>query len=182
MTETHGLLSEMATVGQRTTAQINSSAPRESSPAIHIPVPRAKCVVSRYDRCARRYAQIQTDSDSPWWCLGSQRHESIFSRLCALPRRLPPIVLRQRWPLPLSGKQLACVGERCNPYGRRLLLQVDDGTICSVPDRWTDLVASDPKIVLGKHRALFRVADLLQLARLVDQLGRGDSLEKKERS
>jgi Family of unknown function (DUF5372) len=83
---------------------------------------------------------------------------------------------------PLSGKQLACVGERHNPYGRRLLLQVDDGTICSVPERWTDLAASDPEIVLGKHRALFRVADLLQLARLVDQLGRGDSLEKKERS
>jgi hypothetical protein len=83
---------------------------------------------------------------------------------------------------PLSGKELACVGERYNPYGRRLLLQVDDGTICSVPERWTDLAVPDPEIVLGKHRALFRVADLLQLARLVDQLRRGDSLGKKEKT
>ena len=70
---------------------------------------------------------------------------------------------------PLTGKQLACVGERCNPYGKRLLLRVDDGAVCSVPQQWTDLAVPDPEIVIGKHRALFRVADLLGLARLVDQ-------------
>jgi hypothetical protein len=76
---------------------------------------------------------------------------------------------------PLSGKQFNCVGERYNPYGRRLLFQVDDGTICSVLEQWTDLVAPDPEIVLGKNRVLFRVADLLDLSRLVDQLGKGKS-------
>jgi Family of unknown function (DUF5372) len=75
---------------------------------------------------------------------------------------------------PLSGKQLVCVGERCNPYGRRLLLQVNDVTVCSVPLQWTDLVAPDPEIVIGEHHALFRVADLLELARLLDQIsGKG---------
>jgi hypothetical protein len=63
------------------------------------------------------------------------------------------------------------VGERCNLYGRRLLLQADGGTVCSVPQQWTDFVAPAPEIVISKHRALFRVADLLELARLVDQLG-----------
>jgi hypothetical protein len=82
---------------------------------------------------------------------------------------------------PLSGKQLVCVAERCNRYGKRLLLQVDDGTICSVPQDWTDLVTPDPEIVIGKHRAFFRVADLLELARLVDQLGRGHSTKKADR-
>jgi hypothetical protein len=81
---------------------------------------------------------------------------------------------------PLSGKQLACVGERYNRYGRRLLLRVDEATICSVPPQWTNLVAPDPEIVLGEHRALFRVADLLELVRLVDQLGRRDALQKAE--
>jgi hypothetical protein len=81
---------------------------------------------------------------------------------------------------PLSGKQLACVGERYNPYGRRFLLQGDDGTICSVPERWTDLARPDPEILLGKHRALFRVADLLSLVRLVDQLSTINSPEKKK--
>ena len=71
---------------------------------------------------------------------------------------------------PLSGKRLACVGERYNRYGRRLLLRVDDANVCSVPPQWTDLTAPDPEIVLGRRRALFRVADLLELTRLVGEL------------
>jgi len=81
---------------------------------------------------------------------------------------------------PFSGQKLACLGERYNRYGRRLLLQIDDQTVCSVPPHWTDLVAQDPEIVMGKQRALFRVADLLELARLVERLGRRDSLETSD--
>jgi hypothetical protein len=78
---------------------------------------------------------------------------------------------------PFSGQKLACLGERYNRYGRRLLLQIDDQTICSVPPQWTDLVAQDPEIVMGERRALFRVADLVELARLVERLGRRDPRE-----
>ena len=74
---------------------------------------------------------------------------------------------------PLSGQQFACVGERRNRYGRRLLLQVDDATVCCVPQQWTDLDVPDPEIIIGECRALFRVADLVELARLVDQLADG---------
>ena len=66
------------------------------------------------------------------------------------------------------------MGERYNRYGMTLLLQIDDGSVCSVPPQWTDVVAPDPEIVLGEHRALFRVADLLELAGLVDRLSRRD--------
>ena len=62
------------------------------------------------------------------------------------------------------------MGARYNRYGKRLLLQVDDSTICSVPPQWTDIVAPDPEVALGKRRALFRVADLLELERLVGRL------------
>jgi len=79
---------------------------------------------------------------------------------------------------PFSGKGLPCVGARYNRAGKRLLLRVDDATICSVPPQWTDLVTPDPEIVIGGHRALFRMADLLELARLVDQLGRREPLRK----
>jgi hypothetical protein len=65
---------------------------------------------------------------------------------------------------------LICVGERYNRHGKRLLLQVDDITICSVPPHWTDLVCSDPEVTMGNGRALFRVVDLLELARLVTRL------------
>jgi hypothetical protein len=71
---------------------------------------------------------------------------------------------------PLSGRQLLCVGERYNRYGMTLLLETDDGAVCAVRPQWTDVVAPDPEIVLGGQRALFRVADLLELARLVDRL------------
>ena len=75
---------------------------------------------------------------------------------------------------------MVCLGERYNRYGRRLLLQVDDERVCSVPRQWTDLVVPDPEVVLGKERALFRVADLVELARLVARLGGRDSAEKPD--
>jgi hypothetical protein len=81
---------------------------------------------------------------------------------------------------PLSGREVACVGERYNRYGRRLLLRVDDVTVCSVPPQWTDLVAPDPEIVIGEYRALSRVADLLELERLVDQLRKRDSWKEPD--
>ena len=76
---------------------------------------------------------------------------------------------------PLSGQQLVRVGERYNRYGMTLLLEAEDGSVCSVSPQWTDLVAPDPEIVMGERRALFRVVDLLELAHLVDRLRRGDA-------
>jgi hypothetical protein len=66
------------------------------------------------------------------------------------------------------------VGERYNRYGRRLLLRLDEAVVCSVPPQWTDLATPDPEIVLGEGRALFRVADLVELARLVEQISKPD--------
>jgi Family of unknown function (DUF5372) len=72
----------------------------------------------------------------------------------------------------LAGRQLPCVGERYNRSGKRLLLRVDDKTVCSVPPQWTDAVALDPEVALGQGRSLFRVSDLLELASLVARLSR----------
>jgi len=78
---------------------------------------------------------------------------------------------------PLSGQSLVCVGERYNRYGRRLLLQDDDKNIYSLPLQWTDFVAPDPEVVIGGGRALFRVADLLELEGLLSRLGQRESRE-----
>jgi hypothetical protein len=59
-----------------------------------------------------------------------------------------------------------------------LLVETGDGSVCSVRPQWTDVVAPDPEIVLGGQRALFRVADLLELACLVDRLSGRDGLER----
>jgi len=71
---------------------------------------------------------------------------------------------------PLTGRQLVCVGERYNRYGTRLVLRVDEDRVSSVPKHWTDVVAPDAEIVIGKGSALLRVADLLALAELVARL------------
>lgn len=71
---------------------------------------------------------------------------------------------------PQSGKRLPCVGKRGNRHGKRVLLQGEDGTIWSVSPLWTDLVAPDPEVIIGGGRALFRIADLLALAELVERL------------
>jgi hypothetical protein len=81
---------------------------------------------------------------------------------------------------PFSGRPAVCVGERYNRAGRRLLLRFDDGAICSVPPQWTDLVAPDPEIVMGQGRALFRVADLTELAHLVARMAAGGHAGCKE--
>lgn len=73
---------------------------------------------------------------------------------------------------PLSGQRLACVAKRYNCCGTHLLLQMNDDAICSVPLQWTDLAAPEPEIEMGRRRALFRARDLMELARLVDDLKR----------
>ena len=80
---------------------------------------------------------------------------------------------------PCRGRKFPCVGERYSRYGRRLLLQIDESMVCSVPPQWTDLVAPDLEIIMGKRRALFRLADLMELAGLVERLGRGNLPETR---
>ena len=82
---------------------------------------------------------------------------------------------------PLSGQRLQYIGTRYTRYGKKLLLRVDDTTICSVPPQWTDIIAPDPEVVMSQQRALFRVADLLELASLLAVLPaekRGDHRDK----
>jgi Family of unknown function (DUF5372) len=78
---------------------------------------------------------------------------------------------------PFGGRQLLCVGERYNRSGKRLLLRVDDTIVCSVPPQWTDAVTPDLEVVMGQGRALFCVADLLELAVLVTRMCQGSACE-----
>jgi len=71
---------------------------------------------------------------------------------------------------PLSGRRLVCVGERYNRYGKRLLLQVDDEQICSIPPQWTDVGTADPELILGAGRAHLRISDLLELVDMIERL------------
>jgi hypothetical protein len=46
----------------------------------------------------------------------------------------------------------------------------DAGELASLPSEWTDVVAEDPFVVVSAGRSAFRVADLLELAGLIDGL------------
>jgi hypothetical protein len=83
---------------------------------------------------------------------------------------------------PLSGQEFPCVGKRYNAYGMRLLLQIDERSVYSILPQWTNLVAPDPQIVMGEGRAPFRVVDLVELARLVEDLSRSGSPQERDGS
>lgn len=68
---------------------------------------------------------------------------------------------------PLCGQQLLLVTIRHN-WGEDMLYYHDlKGTLISVPARWTDRVPADPVVTVSAGRSLFRLEDLLELARLV---------------
>ena len=71
---------------------------------------------------------------------------------------------------PYGGKRLLCVGVRYNRYGKRIILRVAGSITCSVPPQWTDEVTADLEAALGKRRAHFRVADLLELEKMLQEL------------
>jgi hypothetical protein len=47
------------------------------------------------------------------------------------------------------------------------------GELASLPVAWTDLAAADPFVVVAKGRCPFRLADLLELEKLVEGLRHG---------
>jgi hypothetical protein len=45
------------------------------------------------------------------------------------------------------------------------------GHLCSIPASWTDAVAPDPVVLVSAGRSAFRLADLVELARLITTIG-----------
>jgi hypothetical protein len=69
------------------------------------------------------------------------------------------------------------VAERSTWGEDRVFFIDDDGTQRSLPSRWTDVVALDPFVVVAAGRSPFRVADLLDVAALLDGLGAPDQAD-----
>ena len=130
--------------------------------------------------CANRFLQSAAQAEPPLDVARSlrsaARRTDLSPAACNSPGKADHTVasaqfVRVTHPFhPFADRQLVCVGERHNRSGKRLLLRIDDSTICSVPPQWTDVAAPDPEVVMGRGRALLRVVDLMGLARLVEQL------------
>lgn len=72
---------------------------------------------------------------------------------------------------PLHGKTLELVDIRNGWSGGEQVYYHDEaGHERSMPIAWTSLVATDPVVAFGEGRSAFRLADLLELARLIGEL------------
>ena len=69
---------------------------------------------------------------------------------------------------PLYGNQYLLVGFRYNRYGRRALLEIEEGVYRTIPLQWTDLSPPDPEIAISEIRSFYRASDLIELARMID--------------
>ena len=58
----------------------------------------------------------------------------------------------------------------------------EDGRGCTrtLPVTWTSLAAPDPFVVMARGRSPFRLTDLMQLARLVQEVGQQQEWENKD--
>ena len=71
---------------------------------------------------------------------------------------------------PLYGKALELVTLRHNWGNAQVYYHDDAGGLRQLPITWTSLSAEDPVVVTGAGRSPFKLADLLELAHLLEQL------------
>lgn len=71
---------------------------------------------------------------------------------------------------PSVGREFVLVGIRSAWGEDRVFFFDEDGAQRSLPSGWTDAVAPDPFVALSGGRSALRVADLLALGELIDDL------------
>ena len=71
---------------------------------------------------------------------------------------------------PLSGREFELVSRRRNWGEDRVYYHDERGELGSLPTAWTDAADVDPFVVQAAGRSPFRVADLLALADLAEQV------------
>ncbi len=71
---------------------------------------------------------------------------------------------------PLFGREFELVHCR-QCWGEDRVFYLDEGEeLRSIPARWTSVDAGDPLVVISAGRSLYRVADLLELAKLTREI------------
>jgi hypothetical protein len=70
---------------------------------------------------------------------------------------------------PLYQQELELVSYRQNWGEDRVWFQGSEGRLHSLPRSWTDAGGVDPFVVMAAGRSQFRVADLLELAKQIEE-------------
>ncbi len=71
---------------------------------------------------------------------------------------------------PLYGQQFEMLSYRHNWGEYRVTFYQTPDHVRALPASWTSLAPSDPSVVMAAGRAVFRVADLLQLSQLIHRI------------
>jgi hypothetical protein len=71
---------------------------------------------------------------------------------------------------PLSGRKYELLERKEHAAEKRACFLDKKGRQCEIPLSWTDLAPEDPFITLSSGKSWFRVADLLELVRLIEDL------------
>jgi hypothetical protein len=71
---------------------------------------------------------------------------------------------------PLSGREFRLLRRGRSWGDHRVWFHNDAGQLISLPETWTSLGPTDPFVTLARGRACGRVADLLTLAQMVNEL------------
>jgi hypothetical protein len=74
---------------------------------------------------------------------------------------------------PLRGQEFEFVKRQRNWRQDRVYFYDREGEVVGLPAEWTDVVAGDPFVVVSAGRAPFHLQALVELAELVELIGRG---------
>ena len=78
---------------------------------------------------------------------------------------------------PLYGQQFEILTYRHNWGEYRVTFYQTPDHVRALPAAWTSLAPPDPSVMLAAGRAAFRMADLLQLSRLIERIEEGHKEE-----
>ena len=76
---------------------------------------------------------------------------------------------------PWQGREFELVAYRVNWGQPRVDFYDDKGVLRSLPAAWTSVGASDPFLEVSAGRSPFRLADLVELSRMVQMAASGDA-------
>jgi hypothetical protein len=71
---------------------------------------------------------------------------------------------------PMFGRELDLFVPKDYVAGRRLCYLDERQRVHEIPLEWTDLAPEDPVLAIAAGKSWFRVADLLELAKLIELL------------
>jgi len=80
---------------------------------------------------------------------------------------------------PLFEREFVLVSYRSTWSSKLVFFHDDTGKLCSIPASWTSVLPPDPFVSISNGRSPFRVDNLLELYRLIQEISTGEMTLKE---